>query len=112
LVTLGESTPATLNDPLLTERLRNVAASALGRDRVLEARSVMGSEDVGQFAQGGKIPAMMYWLGAADPQKLKESEKSGIPLPGLHSALFAPQYEPAIQGGVTALSAMALDLLK
>jgi hippurate hydrolase len=111
-VTLGESTPATINDPALNERLRASATAALGKDRVLEAHAVMGSEDVGQFSLDGKIPAVMYWLGAADPGKLAESRSSGVPLPSLHSALFAPVYAPAITTGVTAMSAMALDLLK
>ena len=111
-VTLGESTPATLNDSALNERIRKAAAAALGNERVLEARAVMGSEDVGQLALDGKIPAVMYWLGASDPEKLAESRKSGVALPGLHSALFAPVYAPAITTGVTAMTAMALDLLK
>jgi len=111
-VTLGESAPATFNDPALAERLRASASAALGKDRVLEARAVMGSEDVGLFSLDGKIPAAMYWLGAADAAKLEESHKSGIPLPSLHSALFAPVYEAAIPTGVIAMTAMALDLLK
>ena len=111
-VTLGESTPATINDAALAERLRASASAALGKDRVLEARAVMGSEDVGLFSLEGKIPAVMYWLGAADPAKLEESLKSGVALPSLHSALFAPVYAAAIPAGVTAMTAMALDLLK
>jgi len=111
-VAVGESTPPTLNNPALAERLRASAAAVLGKDRVLEARAIMGSEDVGFFSLDGKIPAVMYWLGAADPDKLAESRKSGVPLPGLHSALFAPVYAPAIVTGVTAMTAMALDLLK
>ena len=111
-VTITESTPATFCDPALAERLRASAAAALGKDRVVEARAVMGSEDVGLFSLDGQIPAVMYWLGAADPDKLTESRKSGMPLPSLHSALFAPVYAPAITTGVTAMTAMALDLLK
>jgi hippurate hydrolase len=111
-VTLGESTPATINDAALAERLRAAASAALGKDRVLEARAVMGSEDVGLFSLEGKIPAAMYWLGAADPAKLEESRKTGVPLPSLHSSLFAPVYASAIPTGVTAMTAMALDLLK
>ena len=72
-VTLGESTPATINDSALAERVRASASAVLGKDRVLEARAVMGSEDVGLFSLEGKIPAAMYWLGAADPAKLEES---------------------------------------
>ncbi len=111
-VTLGESTPVTYNDPALAERLRASASAALGSDRVLESHPVMGSEDVGQFSLDGKIPAVMFRLGAADPAKLEESLKTGIPLPSLHSALFAPVYATAIPTGVTAMTAMALDLLK
>jgi hippurate hydrolase len=111
-VTLGESTPATLNDSALDERLHSVAIAALGPDRVLDGKAVMGSEDVGLFTLDGRIPGVMYWLGAADPAKLAESRKTGIPLPSPHSALFAPVYAPAITTGVTAMTAMALDLLK
>jgi hippurate hydrolase len=111
-VSQTEITPATYNDVPLAERLRAVAVAALGADRVVEADAVMGSEDVGQFALDGKIPAVMYRLGASDPAKLAQSKASGIPLPGLHSALFAPVYAPAITTGVTATTAMALDLLK
>jgi hippurate hydrolase len=111
-VAVGESTPPTFNDAALTERLRAVAVAALGAERVEPAESVMGSEDVGLFSLEGKIPAVMFRLGAADPGKLAESRKSGVPLPGLHSALFAPVYAPAITTGVTAMTAMALDLLK
>jgi hippurate hydrolase len=112
IVKLGEGTSATINDPALAERLRTVAASTLGADRVLTAEPVMGSEDVGLFSLDNKIPAVMFRLGAVDPEKLAESKKNGVPPPGLHSALFAPVYIPAISTGVTAMTAMALDLLK
>ena len=112
VVTLGETTPETYNDPALAERLRAAATTALGKDRVEDAKAVMGSEDVGLFTLDGKIPGVMYWLGAADPGKLAESRKSGTALPSPHSALFAPVYAPAIKTGVTAMTAMALDLLK
>jgi hippurate hydrolase len=112
IVTVTYGAPVTLNDPALAERVRAAAAAAIGKDRVLEAGSVMGSEDVGLFSLDGKIPAVMYWLGAADLGKLEESRKTGVPLPGLHSALFAPVYAPAITTGVTAMSGVALDLLK
>jgi hippurate hydrolase len=107
-----ESTPATYNDAALAERLRASATTVMGKEHVLEAHAIMGSEDVGLFSLDGKIPAVMYWLGAADADKLAESRKSGVPMPSLHSALFAPVYAPAIKTGVTAMTAMALDLLK
>ena len=111
-VTLGESTPATLNDTALAERLRTAASTALGKERVLDARAIMGSEDVGLFTLDGKIPGVMYWLGAADPEKLAQSRKTGVPLPSPHSALFAPVFAPAITTGVRAMTSMAIDLMK
>jgi amidohydrolase len=111
-VTIDESTPATFNDAGLAERVRGVAIRALGAERVGEAKPIMGSEDVGLFTLDGKIPGVMYWLGASDAEKLAESRKTGVPLPGPHSALFAPVYAPAITTGVTAMTAMAIDLLQ
>jgi hippurate hydrolase len=111
-VTVGKGTPATFNDPALAERLRGFAAAALGKERVVEATAIMASEDVGLFTLDGKIPGVMYWLGVADPGKLEESRRTGVPLPGLHSPLFAPVYGPAITTGVTAMTAIAMDLLK
>ena len=84
----------------------------LGQARVEVATSVMGSEDVGAFSLDGKIPAVMYWLGAADQAKFDESKKTGVPLPSFHSALFAPVYAEAIPAGVTAMTSIAIDLLK
>jgi amidohydrolase len=111
-VSVTESTPATFNDAALAERLRTFATAALGKDRVSEASAIMASEDVGLFRLDGQIPGVMYWLGAADPAKLEESRKTGVPLPSPHSPLFAPDYAPAITTGVTAMTAIALDLLK
>ncbi len=111
-VSQSEITPATYNDPALAERLRKIAVATLGADRVEEADSVMGSEDVGLFTLDGKIPGVMFRLGASDPDKLTHAKETGVPLPSMHSPLFAPVYAPTITTGVTALTAMALGLLK
>ena len=111
IVKAGEATPATWNDPALAERVRAAAVTVLGKDRVGEAKAIMASEDVGLYTLDGKIPGVMYWLGAADADKLASSRQSGVPLPSPHSALFAPVYAPAITTGVTAMTAVALDLL-
>jgi hippurate hydrolase len=112
IVIADEGTPVTINDAALTEQLRKIAVLALGAERVEAAESVMGSEDVGLFSLDGKIPAVMFRLGVADAGKLADSRKSVVPLPGLHSALFAPVYEKAIPTGVTAMTAMAMNLLE
>jgi len=111
-VNVVESTPVTLNDDAMAERVRTSAVAALGKERVGNATAIMASEDVGLYTLDGKIPGVMYWLGAADPGKLVESRKTGVPLPSPHSPLFAPDYAPAITTGVTAMTAVAIDLLK
>ena len=111
-VSQTEITPATYNDPAFAERLRAIAVASLGADHVETSDSVMGSEDVGLFTLGGNIPGVMFRLGAADPVKLAHAKETGVPLPGPHSPLFAPVYAPTITTGVTAMTAMALDLLK
>ncbi len=114
VVTVSETeiTPATVNDAALAARLRPVAAAALGAEHVVPGHSEMGSEDFGQFSLDGKIPALFIRLGAVDAGKLAESRKTGVPLPGVHSARFAPVYEPTLRTGVIAMTSLALDLLK
>ena len=111
-VSKSEITPATINDPAFAESLRKVAIATLGPRHVQEGAAVMGSEDVGLFSLNGAIPAVMFRLGASDPAKLADSLKTGVQLPGPHSPLFAPVYEPTIRTGVTEMTAMALDILK
>jgi hippurate hydrolase len=111
-VSKTEIAPATLNDAALAERMRKVAEASLGAEQVDTPPSVMGSEDVGLFTLDGKIPGLMFWLGAAEPDKLAHAKEIGVPLPAMHSPLFAPDYAPTIEAGVTAMTAMAVDLLR
>ncbi len=72
----------------------------------------MGGEDFGQFGRTvEKIPICMFRLGAVAPAVLAESQRTGAPLPSLHSNKFAPVPEPTIKTGVTAMTGAALDLL-
>ncbi len=108
----GEFTPASYNDPALTRRVRNVLTPWLGAERVVGIDPEMGGEDFGQFGRTAeKVPICMFRVGAVDPVKFAESQRTGAPLPSLHSSKFAPLPEPAIKTGVTALTAAALDLL-
>jgi amidohydrolase len=108
----NEYTPATYNDPELTQRLTAALQSSLAEQNVVPRDPVMGGEDFGRFALGGEIPISLFWLGAVDPAKVKKSREEGRPLPSLHSSEFAPLPEPAIRTGVKALTMMALELMK
>lgn len=108
-----ESTPATYNDPALTERLAGVFGKTLGPENVVKWPPIMASEDFGRFGlEGHQIPTFMFWLGAGAPEKIASSKKTGTPLPSLHSSMFEPLPEPTIRTGVKAMTSAALELMK
>jgi hippurate hydrolase len=109
----SEVTPATYNDPVLTERLAETFRKTLGAENVLKLNPIMASEDFGRFGlEGRQIPTCMFTLGAVDPDKVAQSRRTGTPLPSLHSSLFAPLPEPTIRTGVKAMTAAVLELMK
>ncbi|MCU0730941.1 MAG: amidohydrolase [Hyphomonas sp.] len=109
----SDYTPATYNDPDLTARAMAAIARELGEANVRAVPPVMGGEDFGQFARTDeKIPGVIFWLGAVEPDKYAASQVDGMPLPSLHSPLFAPDYDPAIATGVDAMTAAVIDLFK
>ncbi|MGA2987660.1 MAG: amidohydrolase [Terriglobia bacterium] len=109
----SEYTPATYNDPQLTQRLAQVFKKALGPENVVEIAPVMGSEDFCRFGlENHQIPVCLFRVGAVDPAKLAESQRTGVPLPGLHSSLWAPVAEPTLRTGVKSMTSAVLDLMK
>jgi hippurate hydrolase len=112
VVKVSEGTGSTYNDPQLIERLVVSFKQALGEENVVQMPPMMASEDFGYFGMDHTIPATIFWLGASDPAKVKASRESGVALPGLHSALFAPVPEPTLRTGVKAMTSAVLDLMK
>ncbi len=109
----AEGATSVFNDPVLTRRVRAALTTALGAERVKTFEPSMVSEDFSEYGRTVEhVPLCMFRLGALDPTRLAESERTGAPLPSLHSAKFAPLPEPAIKTGVTAMTAVALDILK
>ena len=111
-VKVSEGTGSTYNDPKLIERLAGAFQRALGEENVVKLDPVMGSEDFGYFGLDQKIPATLFWLGASEPAKVKAYRETGAPLPGWHSALFAPVPESTIRTGVKAMTSAVLELMK
>jgi amidohydrolase len=104
--------PATRNDPALTERLAGVFKAWFGDDRVVLKKPSMGGEDFSEYGRTAeKIPICMFEIGGVAPDVLKESERTGRPPPSLHSSLWAPVPEPTIKTGITAMSAAVLELM-
>ncbi|HYG19463.1 MAG TPA: amidohydrolase [Ohtaekwangia sp.] len=111
-ITLVEPTiPATINDIALTNTVVDVLVSTFQQENVVEMPPAMVGEDFSRFAlQDKKVPICMFWLGTADPSKIKASAGKGEALPSLHTGSFAPLPEPTIKTGVKAMSAVALAL--
>ena len=107
-----EITPALYNDPKLTERLVGALTAWFGENNLIRKPPSMGGEDFSEFGRTEpKVPICMLNIGGVSPEALKESQRTGQPLPSLHSPLWAPVPEPTIKAGVTAMTAAALELL-
>jgi amidohydrolase len=104
-----DGTPATYNDPALTKRLAEMLARALGASRLEDRQPVMGAEDFSEYGRAG-VPAVILWVGAVERKKFDAAKAGGKALPSLHSSEFAPDPEPTIKAGVTAMTLSALEL--
>lgn len=107
-----DSTPALWNPPDLARRMAGVFRAWFGETNVSEEKPTMGGEDFARYGRTEpKVPIFMFRLGAVAPEAYAESQRTGQPLPSLHSPLWAPLPEPAIKTGVTAMSAAVLELM-
>jgi amidohydrolase len=107
-----EFTPATFNQPEFARRVAQALRGLLGDSRVISRRPAMGGEDFSEYGRtADKIPICMFWLGSVEPERVAESERTGQPLPALHSSLYRPVPEPTIKTGVSAMTAAVLDLV-
>ena len=109
---LPETVGVTSNDPALTRRLVSAFSGWLGADRLQRTDPITGAEDFSEFANTPeRVPACMWWVGGADPAKIAESERTGVPVPSNHSATFAPVPEPTLKTCVTSMTAAVLELM-
>ena len=58
---LMERFPVTINDDRMTEFVAKVAGDLLGKDKVVDMKPLMGSEDVSYYLQ--KVPGSFVFLG-------------------------------------------------
>ena len=105
-----ESIGVTNNDPTLTRRLVGAFTHWFGADRVKVQPPTTGGEDFSEFGRQG-VPICMWSIGATDPAKIAESQRTGVPVPSNHSATFAPIPEPTLKACVTSLTAAVLELM-
>ena len=101
-----EYTPATYNDPDLTQRWVDALTSWIGTEHIHQDKPQMGGEDFSLYGRtADKIPICMLWLGSVPAKNLQAP-------PGIHSALYYPDPDPTIRTGITAFTAAVLDLMK
>ena len=106
-----EYTPAAYNNPELSAKAMEVMAKVVGEKNVIAAQPVMGGEDFGRYGRTEpKIPGMIYWLGAANPEEVKAAQQAGQSMPSLHSPFFKPDAAAAIPVGVDTMTATAVSL--
>jgi hippurate hydrolase len=55
---------------------------------------------------------VLLHIGAVDAAKLEAARTSGVPVPTVHSPLWAPVYEPTIKAAILAETAILTDLLR
>jgi hippurate hydrolase len=104
------TTRATFNDEALTARLTAVLRRTLGDENVVPFQREMGSEDFSEYGHAG-APAVLFWVGATEPQKFAEAKAKGVSPPFQHSPNFAPDRERTIRTATTTLTISALELL-
>ena len=107
---ISEGTNSMYNDPALTRRISAALGRTLGAANVEEGEPVMGAEDFSEFGRAG-IPSLQFNVGAVNPAKYEAAQKTGTPLPSLHSSEFAPDREPTLRTGVASLTVAALEVL-
>ncbi|MFM8272396.1 MAG: amidohydrolase [Gemmata sp.] len=112
-VSLEEFTPATYNDVELAKKCGAVFREILGADKVRgNRRPMMGAEDFARYSDGGKIPALIYFIGTIEQEKYDAAQKPGAAsLPGMHTNGYAPVPEPSIRTGVRTMSLAVMNLL-
>ncbi len=105
-----EAVAVTSNNPALARRLAGTFLEWFGRDRAKVQEPIMGAEDFSEYSRD-QVPISMWWVGGTDPERIAESERTGVPVPSNHSATFAPIPEPTLKACVTSMTAAVLELM-
>ncbi|MSU51137.1 MAG: amidohydrolase [Opitutus sp.] len=108
----SEAAPVTVNDPALTRRVVNTFKAWFPADRVVPRAPITGAEDFSEFARTvHRVPAFIWTVGAADPDKHAAAAREGRTPAANHSPTALFVHDPTLQTCVTSMSAAVLDLL-
>jgi metal-dependent amidase/aminoacylase/carboxypeptidase family protein len=90
--------PVLVNDPAMTDLVREVAREVVGPEQVIERETGMGAEDMAYFLQAA--PGCFFRIGSRNPER-------GL-IYGHHHPRFDIDDEGALPVGVAAVAAVAL----
>jgi amidohydrolase len=110
VVTVGESTPPTINTPSLVAKVMPMISRELGTSNIVEVEPTMGAEDFGLFSKDG-VPTFMFRLGTIPPERLAATKAKGERMPSLHSSLYYPDAPASVRTGVRAMTSAVVGLL-
>jgi amidohydrolase len=93
--------PVLVNDPAMTELVREVAREVVGPEKVIERETGMGAEDMAYFLQAA--PGCFFRIGSRNPERNLTY--------GHHHPHFDIDDEGALPVGVSAVAGVALRFL-
>lgn len=117
-VAYSESTPPTINDANLAQRLRKVWVENMSPDVMMDDafvtkhRKGMGAEDFPFFTTDPPIPSVYFSVGGTPKAEIDAEAAGGPKVPSHHSPFFKISPEPSITTGVEATVLALLDLMK
>jgi len=109
-----ETTPPTVNDVPLTQRIKAIWRKEMGDDAFDKnyRRLGMGAEDFPFFTTDPYIPSVYFAVGGTPKSDFEREKNGGAPVPSHHSPLFKISPKPAITTGVEATVIALMELLK
>jgi len=109
-----ESTPTTINDGELSERIRAAFVRELGADALFEVpREGMGAEDFAYFVQTEhRVPGCYFVVGGTSQAELDAQARGEASVPSHHSPFFRVEPRPSIMSGVRGMTVAVLELLQ
>ncbi len=122
-ITTSDAFPLTSNTEPIDQRILAVHRALLGPEHVLELPTMMASEDFSRYGlpgrhhYGGQSIPYCYWFFGGYSRERYDSAPGDNPiaklphLPSNHQSNFAPDPEPTLRGGVSALTSAALAYL-
>jgi hippurate hydrolase len=108
-----ESTPPTINDGPLSNRIRGAFRREMGSDALFDSpREGMGAEDFAYFVSTKeKVPGAYFQVGGTPQEVIDAAENGGPPVPSHHSPIFRIEPRPSVTKGVEGMVVAVLELL-